>query len=111
MQRLSLGADGDVVGNESEVFTLRLVVNDDKIDNVMTALDQQALSYKSTDFKISPLLKGKNEYQKWQQTNLASKSSTGRVHLGGELDEELDEELEEWENRSWNSLMFIYYLS
>jgi len=26
---------------------------------------------------------------------LASKSSTGRVHLGGELDEELDEELEE----------------
>jgi hypothetical protein len=65
MSRLVLGADGDVEGNESEIYTLRLVVNDDKIDTVMTALDQQALSMKSTDFKISPLLKGKNEYQKW----------------------------------------------
>jgi len=60
----------------------------------MAALDAQALSMKSTDFKISPLLKGKIEYQKWQQTNLASKAPAGRVHKGGEFDEEMDDEME-----------------
>jgi len=45
---------------------MRLVVSDDKIDEVMQLLDAQNLTAKSTDFKISPLLKGKTEYQKWQ---------------------------------------------
>jgi len=66
----------------------------------MQALDAQNLSQKSTDFKISPLLKGKAEYQKWQQTSLQNGSKTARVHLGGDLDaeeEDLDDELpEEW---------------
>jgi len=39
----------------------------------MQALDDQNLPMKSTDFKLSPLLKGKNEYIKWQQSAVTSK--------------------------------------
>lgn len=71
---------------------MRLVLADDKIDEVMQMLDAQNLSMKSTDFKISPLLKGKMEYQKWQQTNLATPKSSAHIHLDKEEDEDLEEE-------------------
>jgi len=65
VQRYFYGADDKVVNQEEENVTLRLVCTDDKIDEVMQLIDAQNLSMKSTDFKISPLLKGKAEYQKW----------------------------------------------
>jgi hypothetical protein len=93
LRRYNLGADEKMGTDTAETSRLRLVVQDDKIDEVMQALDAQNLSMKSTDFKISPLLKGKSEYLKWQQTSLQSKSSSTRVHLGGDMeDEDLDEE-------------------
>jgi len=65
VNRYFFGADDKVVNQEQENLMLRLVTSDDKIDEVMQLLDAQNLSMKSTDFKISPLLKGKAEYQKW----------------------------------------------
>jgi hypothetical protein len=65
VQRYFFGADDKVVNQEEDNVMLRLITNDDKIDEVMQLLDAQNLSMKSTDFKISPLLKGKTEYQKW----------------------------------------------
>jgi len=62
---MSNGPDDKVKSSDEEAITLKLVVSDDKIDSVMEALDAQNLSKKSTDMKISPLLKGKAEYQKW----------------------------------------------
>ena len=59
------GPDDKLKASDEESITLKLVVSDDKIDMVMEALDAQNLSKKSTDFKISPLLRGKAEYQKW----------------------------------------------
>ena len=97
LRRYNMGADDKMGEDTTESTRLRLVVGDDKIDQVMQILDGQNLSMKSTDFKISPLLKGKTDYLKWQQTSLASRNASGRVHLGGELldEEEMDEELPE----------------
>lgn len=74
---------------------MRLVCTDDKIDEVMQLLDAQNLSMKSTDFKISPLLKGKLEYQKWQQNSLAAPKASNHVHL--DKTEEVEEEIVEEE--------------
>jgi len=65
MQKYSFGADDKVVNQEQENSTMRLVVSDDKIDAVMASLDSLNDTFKSTDFKISPLLRGKAEYMKW----------------------------------------------
>jgi len=92
VQRYFFGADDKVVNQEEENVVMRLVLSDDKIDEVMQLLDAQNLSMKSTDFKISPLLKGKAEYQKWQQTSLASPKSSSHVHLDKMGDEDLDDE-------------------
>jgi len=68
---------------------------------------------KSTDMKISPLLKGKAEYMKWQQSALQSKQASP-VHLGGGdmMDEEDDEMMdeEEW-TITWKSNHIYQYLS
>lgn len=98
VQRYFFGADDKVVNQEEENVTMRLVCTDDKIDEVMQLLDAQNLSSKSTDFKISPLLKGKTEYQKWQQTSLAAPKASNHVHLDRSSDEEdmeADEEVAE----------------
>jgi hypothetical protein len=59
--------DGDkLVSEETNPVSLRLVVVDDKVDEVLNILDQQNQNLKSTDVKISPLLKGKQAYLKWQ---------------------------------------------
>jgi hypothetical protein len=92
MQRYKLGADEKMTSSEEESTRLKLVVTDDKIDEVMQMLDAQNLSQSSTDFKISPLLKGKNEYLKWQQSSLQNRQSITKVHMGGELDEEMEDE-------------------
>lgn len=65
MQKYSFGADDKVINQEQENSTMRLVVSDDKIDAVMASLDSLNDTFKSTDFKISPLLRGKAEYMKW----------------------------------------------
>merc|ERR1712091_127057 len=97
VQKFKLGADQKVENSDAESLRLRIVVNDDKVDQVMQALDERQLTAKSTDFKLSPLLKGKNEYQKWQQTSLSTKKNVNKVHLEDELedDEETDEEVME----------------
>jgi len=95
LQRYSLGADEKMVANEEEATRLKLIVSDDKIDEVMQALDAQNLSRTSTDFKISPLLKGKNEYLKWQQSSLQNRQSITKVRMEDTLDDEMDEELPE----------------
>lgn len=41
----------------------------------MNLLDGLNLALKSTDFKISPLLQGNSDYQKWQQSNNAAGKS------------------------------------
>lgn len=92
VQRYFFGADDKVINQEEENVMLRLVMPDDKIDEVMQLLDAQNLSMKSTDFKISPLLKGKTEYQKWQQTSLAAPKASNHVHLDRSTDDEEDEE-------------------
>jgi len=56
LRRYNMGADDKMGTDTTESTRLRLVVGDDKIDEVMQALDAQNLSLKSTDFKISPLL-------------------------------------------------------
>jgi len=91
---MGLGPDEKVKSSDEEAITLRLIVSDDKIDEVMTALDAQNLSKKSTDMKISPLLKGKAEYQKWQAAQAAAKTSGGRVHLGGDMEDDMEDEME-----------------
>lgn len=59
--------DGDkLVSEETNPVSLRLVVVDDKVDEVLNILDAQNLHLKSTDVSISPLLKGKQAYLKWQ---------------------------------------------
>jgi hypothetical protein len=88
VQRFFFGADDKVVNQEEENITMRLVCTDDKIDEVMQLLDAQNLSMKSTDFKISPLLKGKAEYQKWQQTSLAAPKGQTHMHFDKSADED-----------------------
>ena len=82
VNRYFFGADDKVVNQEQENVQMRLVLSDDKIDEVMQLLDAQNLSMKSTDFKISPLLKGKTEYQKWQQTSLAAPKPQNPEQMG-----------------------------
>jgi hypothetical protein len=96
VQRYFFGADDKVINQEEENQTLRLTLSDDKIDEVMQLLDAQNLSMKSTDFKISPLLKGKAEYQKWQQTSLAAPKNGQHVHI--DTTTEADEDGEDIEN-------------
>jgi chromosome segregation ATPase len=97
MQKYHYGADDKLVVGEEENISLKLVVNDDKIDEVMQALDAQNLTAHSTDMMISPLLKGKSEYLKWQQTALTQSNKSNQVHLGGELEDDFEEDEEEWE--------------
>merc|ERR1719243_475370 len=97
VQRYFFGADDKVINQEEENVTMRLVVSDDKIDEVMQLLDAQNLSMKSTDFKISPLLKGKAEYQKWQQTSLAAPKGQTHMHFDKTPDDDEDEETEKSE--------------
>jgi hypothetical protein len=92
VQRYFFGADDKVINQEEENVTMRLVCTDDKIDEVMQLLDAQNLTMKSTDFKISPLLKGKAEYQKWQQTSLAAPRASGHVHLDRSSEDDVEEE-------------------
>jgi len=96
VQRYYMGADDKIVNQEDEYVMMRLVVNDDKIDEVMQMLDAQNLTSKSTDFKISPMLKGKAEYQKWQTTSLAAPKAGGHIHLD-RSDEDLEEDAEKQE--------------
>lgn len=89
--------DGDkLVSEETNPISLRLIVEDDKVDEVMTALDGQQMSLKSTDFKISPLLKGKAEYMKWQNSafNFSKIPSAHAALNGGDEDDE-EEDAEE----------------
>lgn len=92
VQRYFFGADDKVINQEEENITMRLVVTDDKIDEVMQMLDAQNLTMKSTDFKISPLLKGKAEYQKWQQTSLAAPRASNHVHLDRTSDDDIEDD-------------------
>jgi len=66
MQRYFFNDGDKLVSEETNPVSLRLVVVDDKVDEVLNILDAQALHLKSTDVKISPLLKGKSAYLKWQ---------------------------------------------
>lgn len=97
VQRFFYGADDKVINQEDENVQLRLVTADDKIDEVMQLLDAQNLSMKSTDFKISPLLKGKAEYQKWQQTSLAAPKASNHVHLDRTSDDDVEDDEEKTE--------------
>jgi chromosome segregation ATPase len=92
VNRYYFGADDKVVNQEEENITMRLVCSDDKIDEVMQFLDAQNVTGKSTDLKISPLLKGKAEYQKWQQTSLAAPKANNHIHLDKMADDDLEEE-------------------
>lgn len=66
MTKYSMSDAGKLTSEEEkQVVSLRLVVSDDKVDEVMTALDAASLPLKSTDMKLSPLLKGKAEYLTW----------------------------------------------
>merc|ERR1711981_1384600 len=71
MQRYFYGEDDKLVSEEKNPVSLRLVMADDKVDEVMNALDAQNQALKSSDFKISPLLKGKADYMKWQSSSLS----------------------------------------
>ena len=55
MQRYHV-KEGKLTTEDVNPVSLRLVVNDDKVDQIMNALDGLNLALKSTDFKISPLL-------------------------------------------------------
>jgi hypothetical protein len=57
--------DDKVVSEETNPISLRIVCTDDKVDQVMVALDALNMNLKSTDLMISPLLKGKAAYQAW----------------------------------------------
>jgi len=81
MQRYYYGEGDKLVSEEVNPITLRIICIDDKIDEVMQLLDAQNLHLKSTDFKLSPLLKGKTEYLKWQQNSLASAKQPTRINL------------------------------
>lgn len=81
----------DAEASTDEAKRLKLVVHDDKLEQVEQALDALSLSMKSTDFKISPLLQGKTEYMKWQQT---SQIRPEKKHVVGGLSE-VEEDLEE----------------
>lgn len=102
VQKYAKGADDKVTSSEAESIRLRIVCHDDKIDQVMEALDAQNLSLKSVDMKISPLLKGAADYQKWQQSSVRNTKSPTRPSLSATTEDEddLDEELdaEEWSN-------------
>jgi len=65
MQRYFFNEGDKVVSEETNPVSLRIVAVDDKVDEVMTLLDAQNMHLKSTDVKISPLLKGKSDYMKW----------------------------------------------
>lgn len=84
-------AKKDAEASTDEAKRLKLVVHDDKLEQVEQALDALSLSMKSTDFKISPLLQGKTEYMKWQQT---SQIRPEKKHVVGGLSE-VEEDLEE----------------
>lgn len=94
VQRYSKGADDKVQSTEAENIYLKLITHDDKIDEVMQALDAENLTLKSVDFKISPLLKGKTEYLKWQQSSVHAIKTPTRVHLGGAEDDDMEDEEE-----------------
>lgn len=61
MQRYHV-TDGKLESEEANPVSLYIVVNDDKVDELMNNLDGLNLSLKSSDFKMSPLLQGKNDF-------------------------------------------------
>merc|ERR1711981_1383733 len=95
MQRYYFNEGDKVVSEETNPVSLRIVAVDDKVDEVMTILDAQNLPLKSTDAKISPLLKGKSDYMKWQSNNNTAQRSPSHVHVGDEDDSEEDDADEE----------------
>jgi chromosome segregation ATPase len=95
--RYYFGADSKVINQEDDSVTLRVICPDNKIDEVMTLLDASNVSMKSTDFKISPLLKGKAEYQKWQTSSLAAPKASNHVHLDKTPDDDDEDEAEKTE--------------
>jgi len=93
MQRYFFNDGDKLVSEETNPVSLRLVMGDDKVDEVMNALDAQNLALKSTDFKISPLLKGKTDYIAWQSSSVSStKAPSVHVSLGGGDDDDEDDE-------------------
>ena len=61
----------------------------------MQALDSLNMTLKSTDLKLSPLLKGKAAYQAWQQQAAMAKTGPSTVGLKGaraDADDDDDEE-------------------
>jgi hypothetical protein len=91
MQRYYMNENEKLVSEEVPAISLRLVVQDDKVDDAMVALDGQQMSLKSTDFKISPLLKGKTEYQNWLQ-NTHNHNKTPSAHSALQAADDDDEE-------------------
>lgn len=89
--------DDKVVSEETNPISLRIVCTDDRIDQIMQALDALNMPLKSGDLKLSPLLKGKAAYQAWQQTSTMAKTGPSKVMLKGtQADEDDDEEGTEW---------------
>jgi hypothetical protein len=93
MQRYYYNED-KIVSEETNPISLRLVMPDDKVDEVMQALDAQNLTLKSTDFKLSPLLKGKTDYLRWQQSAASAKQTAAHVSLKSDDADDEDEEEE-----------------
>jgi len=69
VQRYYLNEAEKLVSEETQPVSLRLVVPDDKVDEALSILEAQNLDVKAADAVVSPLLKGKTDYLKWQQNS------------------------------------------
>lgn len=104
MQRYFFNEGDKLVSEETNPVSLQIIAMDDKLDEVMTMLDNNNLPLHSTDFRISPLLKGKADYMKWQSNSFSQQSSPNHVHIGGDGgSDEDDDDFGDDEEMEWNS--------
>ena len=89
VQRYYLNAADKLVSEETQPVSLKLIVTDDKVNEALSILEAQNLDVKAADAIVSPLLKGKTDYLKWQQNSL---SQTKVPEAGASGDDESSDE-------------------
>lgn len=86
VQRTSLNNENKVVQEgEKELFTLMLVTSDEKVTQVLTALEEGQIQDRG-EAVVSPLLTGRKAYMEWVQNSLSQNQQGGTAKFSVPID-------------------------
>jgi len=86
VQRTSLNNENKVTQEgERELFTLTLVTSDEKVTQVLTALEEGQIQDRG-EAVVSPLLTGRKAYMEWVQNSLSQNQQGGTAKFSVPID-------------------------